>query len=121
MTRPVRALALALVLVLAGCTCPGAVKDNIEGEAAIHAGYTRLIEAALDGELVGEEEKNNVSPEDLDATPRAVLVLLDRAIRAVYMSKGSWYAIRFDACDGTDPAELQDELAPPTIPIPDPE
>jgi len=114
MTNALRILAFLLVVLAVGCSVSPAVEKNIETEIVVHDGYARLIEATLAGELEGGHAIFNVDQKLLSQTPTAVYKLLENTIKAVYASRRSWHAIKFNALDGPDPATL--DLGDPEIP-----
>jgi len=103
----IRASLFVLVLLTAGCCCPSAATlAHIDTQAAAHDGAARLIEASVAGKLTGDQAADNVTADQLAATPAPVRKLLRRSLRFVYESRESWHTLRFSMGNGPDPETL---------------
>lgn len=113
----IRIVVLSVALLVSSGCISDAVKQNIAKGVAAHDRYTQLASMALNGELKNEEAENNISAEQVAATPRPVLVLLNRLLKSIWLSRGNWYAIQFNVLDGPDPASIPGLLDAPQLAI----
>ena len=103
---------LLLTVALSGCCASEKTKAHIDTQISAHVGYERLINETLAGELTGGSAKDNVSADDIKATPAPVKALLNRCFIAIHKSKLSYVTLRFTLGDGNDPAGMDLGVAP---------
>jgi len=107
-----RVVFVILLAVLSGCCVSEKTKAHIDTQISAHAGYERLINSTLAGELTGDGKGDNVSAADLKATPATVKKLLTRTFKAIHKSKLSYHTLKFSLGNGKDHAGLDLGEAP---------
>jgi len=105
---------LALVILLAGCSCAkDAAMNTAEVAAAGNDRYYTLATAILDGS-VDAENGPAVTEADLTATPASVREFVVKLLTALHVNRVAWHSMLFQLDLGPDPDSL--ELLPVVLP-----